>query len=280
MGLSGSMVNMSAVWDRTIEFVSDNLAGLMPLVIGGILVPLTINDALAPLSVGAGPGLRAGLGMASLVLVLIVLWARLAVIAMALNPERTGGEAARRALASLLPTILVSLIVLVLCALLFAPILLILALYGYDFASAMQGSGAQAEPAAIAWSALYVLVVLPLLAWIGARLALLNPVIVAEGLGLSAFGRSVALTRGLAFKIIGVAILFVVMSLVIELAVKAGLGTVIHLLVGDDGAVSAASVLTSVFVAAAGTVLTVLASAFLAKLYLAACARETAGMAG
>lgn len=271
------MVNMSAVWDRAIEFVSDNLATLTPLAIGAIMLPLTLNDALAPLSDVFGREGDLILGLVTLALVLVAFWGRLAVLALALEPERTGGQAARHALVRLLPAILVSLVVLAALMLLVAPIFAILAAYGYDFAGAMAGEQVEVSPLAALWSTLYLILLVPPLAWIGARLSLIAPVIVGEGLGLSAIGRSVALTRGLTMKILGVAILYAVLAMVIALAVKTGIGSLLRLVIGGEGSVTLASVLTSVFTGTTAMALTVLASAFMGKLYLATLAREGAG---
>ena len=45
------IATMSTVWDRTAEFLSDNLAALTPLVLLGIFVPLTLLGSLMPLMI-------------------------------------------------------------------------------------------------------------------------------------------------------------------------------------------------------------------------------------
>lgn len=274
MGWGQAMVNMSAVWDRTIEFVSDNLAVLLPVVAGVIFVPLAINEAITPLAGPEAPVMRAVLAAVSLVLVLVALVGRLAVTALALEVAQGAGEALRLALRRLLPSILVSLVLLVVFAILMLPVPGVMAAYGYDFAAAMQGETPEMAPVAAAVILLYILMLLPLIAWMGARLSLVSAAIVGEGLGLSAIGRSVALTRGIAMKIIGVGILYVVLVLAVALAVKTGFGSLFHLVLGGDEGISIASVLTALFSALPAAIFAMLASAFVAKLYRAAIARQ------
>lgn len=268
------MVNMSAVWDRTIEFVSDNLAVLLPVVAGVIFVPLAINEMIAPLAGAEAPVMRMVLAAVSLVLVLAALVGRLAVTALALEVAQGAGEALRLALRRVLVAVLVSLVLMLVFGVLLLPVPGVMAAYGYDFAAAMQGETPEMAPVAAAVILLYILMLLPLIAWMGARLSLVSAVIMGEGLGLSAIGRSVALTRGIAMKIIGVGVLYVVLVLAVALAVKTGFGTLFHLVLGGDEGVSVASVLTALFSALPAAIFAMLASAFVAKLYRAAIARQ------
>ena len=48
------IATMSTVWDRTAEFLSDNLAALTPIVLLGIFVPLTLLGNLMPLMGSSG----------------------------------------------------------------------------------------------------------------------------------------------------------------------------------------------------------------------------------
>ncbi|MDB5707150.1 MAG: hypothetical protein JWN66_4266, partial [Sphingomonas bacterium] len=117
--------------------------------------------------------------------------------------------------------------------------------------------------------ALYSLFVLGVLLWLGARLSLLSPVILREGRWVGALGRSFKLTRPIVLKIIGVMILYGIVWGVSVLAAKTVFGFVFGLIAGGDGPVTVGSVLTSICVAFVLTMFSVLAAAFVGKLYLA-----------
>lgn len=270
MGWGQAMVNMSSVWDRTIEFVSDNLATLLPVVAGAIFVPLAINEAIGPLAGPEAPVMRGALAGVSLALILVALWGRLAVTALTLDLAQSAGAALRLALTRLLPAILVSLVLMIVFCVLMIPVPMVLAAYGYDFVSAMQGGTPEMSPVAVAIIMLYILLLLPLIAWMGARFSLVSTVIVGEGLGLSAIGRSVALTRGIAMKIIGVAILYIILSLAVTLAVKTGVGSLLRIVLGGSDGISVASVVSAVFTGAVAAILAMISTVYMAKLYRAA----------
>ena len=74
--------------------------------------------------------------------------------------------------------------------------------------------------------------------FIGIRLALLYPVIVAEGGVVAAIRRSWAVSRGIVWKMIGVWLLFGIVYFVALAAVTSGIGTVLGFV--TDAIVSAA----------------------------------------
>ena len=107
------------------------------------------------------------------------------------------------------------------------------------------------------------------LIWFSARLALVIPTMVMERRGLGVFVRSFKLTRPIQWKILGVLILYVIVLFVSYLAAKLVFGSIFGLIAGGDGAVTVATVLTSILVSVVLTGFSVLATAFTAKLYLA-----------
>ncbi len=110
---------------------------------------------------------------------------------------------------------------------------------------------------------------LPVALWALARiLALLVPVVVAERRGIRAFGRAFALSRGLAWRILGVILLYAIVSGVVQLAAKLGFGSIFELVVGGEGPLSLAKILTSIVSGAVSCAFAVLAAVFCAKLYL------------
>lgn len=263
------MVSMGTVWDRTAEFLSDNLGTVLPVALGAMFVPAAISGSLSGLQQGAAPGLAAGLGLATLLLAIISFWGQLAITALALDPAI--GRGAASVAARRLPAALLVMIVLFLAAfLLVIPVGVILALSGADLSSAASGAMPQVPAAAVLWVTLYVLVLLVLALWLCARLVLLLPVIAGEKAMFGAVPRSWTLTRGSALKIVGVLILYFIVAFVAYLAATTAFGAIITLVAGrGEEGLSLSMVLTVIVGGAVSTAFTVLGTAFTAKLYLA-----------
>ena len=270
------MVSMGTVWDRTAEFLSDNLGGLLPLALGAIFVPSAISGSLSGLQQTATPGLAMGLGLASVALAIITFWGQLAITALALNPA-IGRGAARTATRRLPAALLVTIVLFLALFLLAIPAGIILAASGADLSDGGAGAMPQIPAAAAPWLLLYFLVLIPVAVWLGARLLLIVPVIVGENAMFGAVSRSWALTRGAALRIVGVLILYAIVAWVAYLAATAAFGAIITLVAGrgEDG-LSISMVLTGIVGGAVSTAFTVLGAAFVAKLYLALrAAKET-----
>jgi len=263
------MVKMGYVWDRTIEFLGDNIAVLLPIVLLAIFVPTSISNSLQGLQPTAAAGVKLGLGILSLGFAILSLWAQLAIAALAIDPA-IGARASRIATARLLPAIGVYLLLLIGLLVLSLP-LVALAIAGGVDVTMMRAAGAMPSfPAGVGFAiAGYGLAYLIALLFIGARLTPLTSVVVAERRGVGAIRRAFALSRGLTWKLVGVIILYVVVMLVATLAAQTVFGSVLRLVAGGDGPVTVASVLTAVVVAAVSTAFTVLAAVFCAKLYVA-----------
>lgn len=264
------MVSMSAVWDRTTEFLSDNIAVVTPVAVAAFFVPASLKGNLQPLTATAGQGLRLGIGLLGVLLSVVTLWGTLVLTAMAIDAAQPVRDARARATARLLPAIGLWLLVLAGLIALMLPFLLIFTLYGVDMA-AMANGVRQDLPDGVALPLIVcALVVVPLGLWLWTRFtSVLIPVVVAESRGLRAFGRVHALTRAAGWRIVGVYILYFVVSQVAALATKTVFGTVLRLLDNGDGAVSLAGVLTAVAVGAVETIFSVLLAVFTAKLYVA-----------
>lgn len=264
------MASMGTVWDRTAEFLSDNLGTVLPIALGAMFVPAAVSGSLSGLGQGATPGLATGLGLASLLLAIVTFWGQLAVTALALDPA-IGRGAANLATRRLPAALLVTIVLFVALFLLTIPAGVILALSGADLSASAAGGMPQVPPAAALWLLLYCLLLLPLLFWLGARLVvLLVPVIVGEKTMFGAISRSWSLTRGSAFKIVGVMIIYLVVASVAYLAATTAFGAIITLIAGrGEEGLSLTTVLTVIVGGAVSTAFTVLGTAFAAKLYLA-----------
>lgn len=267
------MISMGTVWDRTAEFLSDNLGTILPIALVGIFVPAVVTANFAELQQGATPGLKAGLGIGSFLLAIASFWGQLAIVALALDPSQ-GRAAVRQATRRLPAAVAVMIVMLIVGLIALTPFGVILALSGVDLAAMQPGSMPTPPASAVGSILIYGILLLPVALWLFARFAVLLPVVVGERLALGAFGRSWRLTRGVALKIVGVLILYVAVSSVASSAAQFGIGSIFRLLTGAASGISIASVLTTIIVAGVSTAFTVLGTAFTAKLFIALLARD------
>ncbi len=271
------MVTMSAVWDRTTGFLSNHFGAVATIAALALYLPSAGQGVIQPASAVAGPGAKLGLSLLSLALSLISVFGQAALIAYVLDPARGRDAAAAQGAARFPALIGISVLLLLGLLLLGLPVFVILAAGGVDMTALAGGARPDISGGTIGATLLYLLLLVPLLLWLGARLVVVAPVVVAERRGIGAIGRSFALTRGLAAKIVGVIILFLILASVAALAAQTVFGTVLRLALGGDSAVTVAGVLTALIVALVTTGFTVLLTAFTAQLYLAARDRaETA----
>lgn len=272
-------VSMSAVWDRTTEFLGEHFGAMAGIAALTIFVPAAISDILTPLGAAAGVGLKVGLGVLALAFLILSLWGQLAITALALDPA--AGDARGRAIRRLGALILVMLALGVIALVAALPVLALMMMNGVDFTQVQQtGAMPTMTPGVAGMIGLYVLIAIPVALWVMARIAVLpTAVVVAENLSLGALGRSFRLTRGLALKIIGVLLLYAIVTWVATLAVETVVGSILRLVLDGDGPITAASVITAIATALVSTIFSVIGTVFAAKLYLAARAREAATLA-
>ncbi|WP_264941312.1 hypothetical protein [Sphingomonas caeni] len=253
---------MGTVWDRTAEFLTDNFAAILPISLLAYFVPLSIQGSLEPVMENASAGLALTLSLIGLAFAGLVTWGWLAITAMALDhPGDPGSVGLRR----LVPALLVSVVTFGgICLLALPPILTV----------GVSGRGiddlSMSLPLPVLWAlSIYCLLAIVAAVWLTARLILAYPVVVAEKAMFGAIPRSWRLTRGVALPIVGVTLLYAIVSTVATLATKLVFGSVFTLVAGPGGALSLSSVLTSVMVAAVQTAFFALVPVFAAKLYQA-----------
>lgn len=266
------VATMSTVWDRTAEFLSDNLAALMPIVLLGIFVPLTLMGNLMPLIGSSGQAGDLALGVVVLALSLATSWAGLAITALAFDPAAGRTTAVGAANRRFLPVVGVSLVTLVVIFAAMLPIGIILALSGADMNALATGrlTPGAVDGGALALVSLYTIVVAVVGFWAYSRfLVLMAPIMILERRGLGVYGRGFVLTRGIAWKVVGVILLYAIVSWVAATAARTVFGSIFALTIGGEGTLSVARVLTQMIAAGVSTVFSVLAVAFIAKLYLA-----------
>jgi hypothetical protein len=263
-------VNMGTVWDRTTEFLSDNLSALASIALLAIFLPLAIGDLVNQ----AGPALGTPvMRIVGLLCSLINLWGQLAIVALALDPDAGRAAAQAAATRGYGRALLVMVVVFVAMAVLALPILGVLFASGVDMTQLAGTGGAAAapdiSPGTGAFLGLYGMALLIVLLFVTVRLAPVYPVILAEGLGLAAIGRSFAVTRGITWKLVGVWLLFLVVFLVATGAARSVFGLVVGLMVPGEGPFTAASIVAALAGALITTAFTALVAAFSARLYLA-----------
>lgn len=263
------MAKMGTVWDRTAEFLSDNLAAVLPVALLAFFVPTTISGSFQGMRQNSEPGLMLILSLVQIAFAVLSLWGSVTITAMALEIN-DGRSAAAIGRSRLLPALLVALVLFVAMLLLFLPIPIALQASGYDMMAIARGENVPLSPGLAGGMALYVLVLLALLLWLGARFFVVTPVIVREKRTFSSFRQSWKLTRGITWRIVGVILLFCMVSWISILAANMVFGSIFTLVAGGPGdGLSLTGVLTSIVVAAVQTGFTVLVPAFTAKLYLA-----------
>ncbi len=267
--MTRAMVKMGSVWDRTAEFLTDNIAAIVPIALLAFFVPASIEGNFQAAMEGASPQFILTLRLVQLAFALLSLWGSLTITAMAL--DIAGDETAGKLAVMRLPAaLLVGLVSIALVFLLLLPIPAVLGANGIDVIAIAQGRDVDMGPGLAGFVAIYLLVLAGLLLWAVARLMVTTPVIVREGRWLSAFRQSWRLTRGVTWRVIGVILLFALVSWVSILAANTVFGSVFALIAGGDRAgVTLAGVLTSVVVGGVQTGFTMLIPAFTAKLYLA-----------
>lgn len=270
------MVRVGVVWDRTVAFLGDRAAALLPIVLGTLVLPGALAGVLAPVRATAGIGVSGVIGVVLLACNLVSLWGQLAITALVL--DRAGGAgAALRHGGRRLPAVLGVMLVLLVAVLLATAPLSWLAMVASGARMDMEGVRTAVTGGQRGTLALLAVVYLVLGLWIGARLSVLLPVLVEERLGLRAIPRAFGLTRGLGLKLAGAILLYGAVLSIVSYAAQTVFGSVMLLLAGGEGPVTAASVVTALAVSCVSAIFSVLACVFLAMLYRAVRARREGG---
>ena len=260
---------MGNVWDRTAEFLIANARVLLPIALITMLLPNVINvligGATATLSLAIVQGY-------ALVCALIALWGQLAVAALALDPDGGRSSAMATATSRFIRAVGAMLIVLAVFVLLALPVIGILAANGVDVAALRSNGMAHValSRGTTTFLSIYALVVGVVAVVVSIRLALLYPVIVAEGGVLAAIKRAWALSRGMVWKMIGVWLLFGIVYLVANAAITSAVGAVLGFFIDMASPFSVGRIFVAILSGLVTTAFTLVVAAFSAKLYQAA----------
>ena len=265
------MVKMGTVWDRTVEVLNGRTGMIAPIAVLGILLPSVVRDGFVAFSAPGTVTFALVGGVLTIVALVAMLWAQLAIVAIATDPATDAPAARRQASARVWPALGITVILMIVALLFVVPPIVVLIQSGFDFTAAANGSSVQMTPpsaGAAGFVGLYGLAYMIAVIWIGARLVLLNPVVLNERLGIGAIRRSVRLTKGLTWRIIGVMILFAIVTLVSTWAAQAVTGILFRLALGADG-IATVTFLSGIAATIVTTAFTALAAVFTAQLYVA-----------
>lgn len=263
-------VSIGNVWDSTTDVLAGRGALIVPVAAGAFLLPGAVQAAVSSYG-GTSPAI-AGVGLVVAIVALVAaLWGQLTIIGIASDPDATrhiAGRAARRRLPAAL---LVSLVLGVVAVVAVLPIIGALAASGFDFAAASKGAGGgepSIGPGTGLFCLFYGLALMVAGLWLGARLIVLSPVVLHERLGIGAIGRSLSLTRGLTLKMIGTALLLLVVYAVAALAAQYVVFIPLRLLLGP-ARIATATWLGAIAAATVGAVFSTVVAVFTARLYAA-----------
>jgi hypothetical protein len=266
-------VKMGDVWDRTTQVLSGRAGALASIGVVTLFLPLVVT-LLAALALPPVAPSTAFVTLALLVVVAVLgVLGALAMLALASDPATTLADAWRQARQRLLPAIGVSAVLILVAVIALVPAMVVVWQAKIDMA-ALAGTGATTIAAGTkTFLAIYYIAYAVLLFWAIARLAPLNAVVLHERLGLGAIRRSVALTRGHTWRLIGVVLLYAVVLTIVRLAVQSVIGVIFRLILGPQQ-IGAAMFIAGIAGAAVTTAFTVLAVTFTAQLYVALAARQ------
>ncbi|MGC5797412.1 hypothetical protein [Sphingomonas sp. NFX23] len=270
-GIVNARVKMGTVWDRTVEVLNGRTGMIARIAVLGMLLPTVVRDGFVAFTSRANPVSMLVGAVLTIGALVAMIWAQLSIVAIATDPAVEAASARRQGSARVVPALGITVLLTIVAALLAVPPIVVLVQSGFDFAAAASGSSAQMTSPSVgaaSFTALYGLAYLLVLLWIGARLVLLNPVILNERLGVGAIRRSIQLTKGMTWRIIGVLVLFCIVLLVATGAAQSVTGIVFRLVLGADS-VATAAFLAGVAGSIVTTAFTALAAVFTAQLYVA-----------
>ena len=276
------MIRIGDVWDSTTAALAGRAGLLTPIALLAFLLPAVAQAALTAYATGS-TGVAAAGAVLSIIALVATLWGQLATVAVASDPRTTRAQASAAAAARLPSALLVTLVLVAAAIVAVLPIAIALWSTGFDFRAASGQVGGVGGPllpfGAALFTFFYGLILFGVGLWLTARLALLNPVILNERRGVGAIGRSMALTCGLTWRLIGVIVLFLIALLVATLAARSVVFIIVRLLLGYDQ-IATATFMGAIAAAAVTAAFTTVASVFAARLFAAVtAAREPVALA-
>ena len=264
-------ISIGNIWDSTTDVLAGRSGMLAPVAALAFFLPAAVQAAVTSYG-GTSPGV-AGIGaLVGIAALLATLWGQLTVVGIASDPDATREAAGRAALGRLGAAVLIALILVAITVLALVPVFAVLAATGFDFRAATAGAAGGGAPSVGPGAALFCLFYgLALLIgglWLGARLWVWSAVVLHERRGIGALGRSIALTRGLTLKLIGVGLLLGIVYGIASLAARYVVFILFRLLLGP-AQLATASWLGALAAGLVGAVFSTVVAVFTARLYAA-----------
>lgn len=263
------MISIGTIWDRTTDVLAGRAGILATVAVALLFLPAVVQPLLAG-GLESGGGASILRSLLTIVVSVLTIWGTLALTAVASDPAVTRDRAFAVGLARLGAAFGALVMVVAVAIIAAVPGIALLATANFDWARAQQGlDQPQLDAARAGWALLYFVAYLLFWLWASARLVPLLPIVVNERLGLGAFRRSLALTRGATLKLVGVILLYAIVLSVAVLAASSIVGLVFRLILGSE-ALGTVAFLAGLAVAAITALFSVVQSVFGAQFYLAA----------
>jgi hypothetical protein len=254
------MISMNQVWDDSVAYIRRESALLVPLA----LATIYFGGVVASLAQGGTTPDKPNI-LASIIALVGLIWStvgQLAVMSLVLRPAQSVGEALQHGLARLGKVVLVGLLLILMISVALLPI------GAVALASGLDPKNPQTLQNVPGWVSLLLLVLIAGFGWLSVRLSLMSALIVDRNPGvIEALKGGFALTRGIAARLILVAILYFAMVLILGSAVQFVAGSIFELLGRALGSPFAGAVMTTLVLGLISTALSLVATVFLATLY-------------
>lgn len=251
---------MNQAWDDAMAFIRRESGLLIPLALATVFV----GDVVGTLAQADAPNSKMS-GIASIVVLLAAVWSivgQLSLSALVLRPGSSVGEAIRMGASRLGKVVLVGLIIAGVFVLALIPVVAALQASGFD---PRNPESLRQMPS---WAAFYIGLLSIMMLWIGARLLLLNPLIVDRNPGaITALKSAFTMTRGIAAQILLVLIIYLVVLAIMTGAVRFVVGSLAAVVGAALGQPFLGVVLTALASGLMATALSLIAAVFVACLY-------------
>ena len=267
------MVRIGSVWDSTTDVLSGRAGPLAGIAALAFFLPAAAQaGATAWGGPTPTPGVAALVALLMLVGLIASLWGSLTIIGIASDPATTRSQAAAQASARLPAALLLMLVVIAIGIALALPPIVALAASNFDFQAAMAQAGTATQPKLPVGASLFLffygIALFVAAVWAYARLFAMLAVVFHERRGIGAIGRSWRLTRGMTWRLIGVAILFVIVFAVASWAAQSVVFVIFRLILGA-ALISVATLIGALAAAIVGAVFSTVVAVFGARLYAA-----------
>lgn len=253
-------ISMSAIWDESAALIRRESHLLVPVALATVGIGSVISGLMQPETPAAGLGAMGALGF--VLGNILGLIGNLALMALALMPGMSVGESLRLAVVRLPKMLGIVALFLIVLIVTMIPIMIILKMSGAPISANMT---AEELPGV---AILMALIVGAALLYISARLLTLSAVVVDRNPpAIEAIKLSFASTRGIVAKIVGVVLLFFIVTLVVSGAVASISGIVFGMIGKAVGVPLLGKGLTVLATGMVSALLSIVSTVFAAMLY-------------